>query len=203
MRAAGPMKASVLVLLGLCLLGGAALARPTKQRKPSGRELTQAKQALAGQELIAKKAISVALKGLGPCVFAPVMDYKSTPPLQLHLVQGGKILFTLAPTAADKAWPILRFEGAQFHDVNDDGFEDVVTLTRYMPVSGPRADQAFNQTALYLSEEGKAFTLAAKEVHDALNQEPPSSLGEVLKRLKKLDKQKLASPARVSTGPKP
>ena len=28
-----------------------------------------------------------------------------------------------------------------FKDVNDDGFEDVLTLTRYMPVTGPKADR--------------------------------------------------------------
>ena len=90
-----------------------------------------------------------------------------------------------------------------FKDVNDDGFEDVLTLTRYMPVTGPKADPVFNQAALYLSQGGKSFELAAGELHDTLNQTPPPSLSEVLKRVKRLDKQKLTLPARVSSGPKP
>jgi hypothetical protein len=203
MRAAGPMKASVLFLLGLSLLAVPAQAGAVKQRKPSSRELAQAKQALSGQELLVKKALHVVLKELGPCLFTPAMDYSANPPLRLHLVQDGQLLLTLSPSPADKAWPVLRFEGAVFRDVNDDGFEDVVTLSRYMPVSGPRADQVFNQAALYLNQEGKTFVLASREIHDALNEEPPSSLNEVLKRLKKLDKQQLVLPAQVSTGPKP
>jgi hypothetical protein len=197
------MKAFVPFLLGLCLMGSAAAAGPVKQRKPKGRELSLVKEALQGKEPIAKKTLWVSMKSTGAFFFAPVMDFTTTPVLQLHLVQEGKILHTLAPTPADKSWPILRFEGAVFKDVNDDGFEDVVTLTRYMPVTGPKKDQVFNQAALYLSREGKSFELPPSAVLDALNETPPPSTGEVLKRLKQLDKQKLALPARVSTGPKP
>jgi hypothetical protein len=199
------MKASVPLLLGLCLLASdaeAKAAKPAKQRKPSSRELAMVKEVLAGQELIAKKTFQVALKGAGSCLFAPAMDFKVSPPLQLHLIQDGRILYTLAPSAADKAWPVLRFESVMFHDVNADGFEDVMTLTRYMPVVGPRAGQAFNQVGLYLSHEGKAFEPVAKELHDSLNEEPPASLAEVLKRLKNVDKQKLAVPVQVSATPK-
>lgn len=200
------MKAFVPVLLGLSLLGGAAQARPArpaKQRKPPAKELAKAKELLAGRELVTKKTFQVTLKGAGKCLFAPAMDYKVSPPLQLHLIQGGKLLHTLSSTQADKAWPILRFENVQFQDVNNDGFEDVLTLTRYMPVVGPRAGKAFNQAGVYLSNEGKSFELAPREVHDSLNQEPPSSLGEVVKRLKKIDRQKLTVPVQVSTTPRP
>jgi hypothetical protein len=197
------MKASVPFLLGLCLLGSVAQAAAVKQRKPKGKELALVKAALQGKEPIAKKTLYVATKSTGAFFFAPVMDFASRPPLQLHLVQDGKILHTLAPTPADKSWPVLRFEGVLFKDLNDDGFEDVVTLTRYMPVTGPKADQAFNQAALYLSREGKSFELQAGAVPDALNETPPSSMSELLKQLKKLDKQKLTLPARVSSNPKP
>ena len=190
------------VLLGLCLLAGGAQAKPAKQRKPSGRDMAMVKQVLADRELIPKKTFQVSLKGAGSCLFAPALDYKSSPPLQLHLLQGGRILHTLSPTAADKAWPILRFENVLFEDVNSDGFEDVLTLTRYMPVVGERAGKAFNQVGLYLSNGGKSFEQAPKELHESLNKEPPGSLEEVLKRLKKIDKQKLAVPVQVSATPK-
>jgi hypothetical protein len=205
------MKALVPLLLGLCVLATEAqaakakapkAAKPAKQRKPSGRDLAMVKQVLAGRELVAKKTSQVTLKGAGSCVFAPALDYKVSPPLQLHLIQSGKILHTLSPTAADKAWPILRFENVVFQDVNTDGFEDVLTLTRYMPVVGPRAGKAFNQVGLYLSHEGKSFEPAAKEVHETLNNEPPASLAEVVKRLQKVDKAKLAVPVQVSATPK-
>jgi hypothetical protein len=196
------MRFFVPLFLGLCLLGSTAQAGAVKQRKLKGKELAALTTALGGKEPIAKKTLFVSMKSTGAFFFAPVMDFTARPPLQLHLVQDGKILHTLAPTPADKSWPILRFEGVLFKDVNDDGFEDVVTLTRYMPVTGPKADQVFNQAALYLGHEGKAFELLTGEVLDALNQTPPSSTAEVLKRLKKLDKKKLALPARVSSGPK-
>lgn len=197
------MKAFVPFLLGLCLLGSAAQAGAVKQRKPKGKELALVKQALQGRQPIAKKTLHVSMKGTGAFFFAPVMDFSASPPLQLHLIQNGKILHTLAPAPGDKRWPILRFEGVLFKDVNDDGFEDMVTLTRYMPVTGPQKDQAFNQAALYLSREGKSFELLLGEVHDALNAEPPPSLGEVQKRLKKIEKQKLALPAQSSSGSQP
>jgi hypothetical protein len=199
------MKAFTAVLLGLFLLAGSAhakAAKPAKQRKPSGKDLAMVKQVLTGRELIAKKTFQVTLKGAGACLFAPAMDYKASPPLQLHLIQSGRIVHTLAPSAADKAWPILRFENVMFQDVNADGFEDVLTLTRYMPVVGPRAGKAFNQVGLYLSNEGKAFEPVAKDLHESLNQDPPESLKEVLKRLSKVDKQKLAVPVQVSATPK-
>lgn len=196
------MKAFTPVLLGLCLLAAGAQAKPAKQRKPSKRDMAMVKQVLTDRELIPKKTFQVTLKGAGACVFAPAMDYKSAPPLQLHLLQGGRILHTLAPTAADKAWPVLRFENVMFEDVNSDGFEDVLTLTRYMPVVGPRAGKAFNQVGLYLSNEGKSFEPVAKELHESLNTEPPASLKDVLKQLKKIDKQKLAVPVQISATPK-
>jgi hypothetical protein len=196
------MKAFTSVLLGLCLLAGGAHAKPAKPRKPSGRDLAMVKQVLADRELIAKKTFQVTLKGAGACLFAPAMDYKASPPLQLHLIQSGRILHTLAPTPADKAWPILRFENVMFQDVNADGFEDVLTLTRYMPVVGPKAGKAFNQVGLYLSNQGKSFEPVAKELNDSLNDDPPSSLNEVIKQLKKVDKQKLAVPVQVSATPK-
>lgn len=202
MKAESLMKAFVPVLLGLCLAGGAAQAAAVKQRKPSGKELAALKQTFEGKELIAKKALAVSTKSLGSFFFAPVMDFTSNPPLQLHLIQDQKILATLQPTQADKSWPVLRFEGVLFKDVNEDGTEDVVTLTRYMPVSGPKANQVFTQAALYLGKGDKSFQLVTGEVHTAMNETPPPSLPEVLKRLKKLDKQKLALPARVSTAPK-
>ena len=71
-----------------------------------------------------------------------------------------------------------------------------LTLTRYMPVTGPQKDQPFNQAAVYLSREGKSFELLLGEVHDTLNAEPsPPSMGEALKRLKNLDKKKFVVPA--------
>jgi hypothetical protein len=197
------MRVFVPLFLGLCLLGSTAQAGAVKQRKPTGRELASVKEALGGKELIPKKALFVSMKSTGAFFFAPVMDFTARPPLQLHLVQDKKILATLAPTPADKRWPVLRFEGAAFKDVNDDGIEDVITLTRYMPVTGPKADQVFNQVALYLGREGKSFELLTGPGVDALNETPPKSMPELLKRLKKLDKQKLALPARVSSGPKP
>jgi hypothetical protein len=197
------MKAFVPFLLGLCLLGSAAEAGPVKQRKPKRKELALVKRALQGKQPIAKKTLHVSMKGTGTFFFAPVMDFATSPPLHLHLIQNGKILHTLAPAPGDKRWPILRFEGVLFKDVNDDGFEDVVTLTRYMPVKGPQKDQAFNQAALYLSRQGKSFELLSGEVHDAINAKPPSSLGEVQKRLRKLGKKKLALPAQGSSGAKP
>ncbi|MBN1206190.1 MAG: hypothetical protein JXB05_14830 [Myxococcaceae bacterium] len=197
------MKASVPFLLGMFLVAGVAQAGAVKQRKPSGRELAEVKRVLAGKQPIAKKTLYVATRSTGAFLFAPVMDFTSSPPLQLHLIQDGKILLTLSPSPADKLWPVLRFEGVTFKDVNDDGFEDVVTLTRYMPVTGPKADQVFNQAALYLGREGKSFQLVSGELHDTLNQTPPSSMGEVMKRLKQLDLQKLSAPARVSSGHKP
>jgi hypothetical protein len=196
------MKASTTVLLGLCLLAAGAQAKPAKQRKPSKRDMAMVKQALPGRELMPKKTFQVTLKGAGACVFAPAMDYKASPPLQLHLLQGGRILHTLSPSPADKAWPILRFENVLFEDVNADGFEDVLTLTRYLPVVGPRAGKAFNQVGLYLSHGGKSFEPVAQELHESLNEEPPASLAEVQKRLKKVDKRKLAVPVQVSTTPK-
>ena len=195
------MKAFIPVLLGLCLAGGSAQAAAVKQRKPSGRELSALKETFEGKELIVKKALAVSTKSLGSFLFAPVMDFTSNPPLQLHLIQDQKILTTLQPTPADKSWPVLRFEGVLFKDVNDDGNEDVVTLTRYMPVSGPKANQVFTQGALYLGKGDKSFQLVTGEVLTAINATPPASLPEVLKRLKKLDKQKLAVPAHVSTAP--
>jgi hypothetical protein len=197
------MKVLVPFLLGVCLLGSAAEAGAVKQRKPNGRELAAVKEALQGKEPIPKKTLFVSMKSTGAFFFAPVMDFTSRPPLQLHFIQAGKVFHTLTPTPADKSWPILRFEGVLFKDVNDDGFEDVVTLTRYMPVSGPKADQVFNQAALYLSRQGKSFELLTGSVLDSLNETPPSSMSDVIKRLKKLDGQKLTLPARVSTGPKP
>jgi hypothetical protein len=196
------MRCFVPLILGLCLLGSTAQADAVKQRKPTGRELASLQEALAGKEPIPKKALYVSMKSTGAFFFVPVMDFTARPPLQLHLVQEGKILRTLAPTPADKSWPILRFEGVLFKDVNDDGFEDVITLTRYMPVTGPKADQVFNQAAIYLGREGKNFELLTGEVPEALNATPPPSTAEVLKRLKKLDKQKLTPPAQVSSGPK-
>lgn len=196
------MKALTAVLLGLCLLASGAQAKPAKQRKPSRKDMAMVKQVLVDRELIAKKTFQVTLKGAGACVFAPAMDYKASPPLQLHLIQSGRILHTLAPSAADKTWPVLKFENVMFQDVNADGFEDVLTLTRYMPVIGPRAGKAFNQVGLYLSNEGKSFEPAAKELHESLNGEPPASLNVVLKALKKIDKQKLAVPVQVSATPK-
>jgi len=196
------MRVFVPLFLGLCLLASAAQASAVKQRKPTGRELATLKESLEGKEPIAKKTLFVSMKSTGAFFFVPVMDFSARPPLQLYLVQDGKILHTLAPTPADKSWPILRFEGVLFKDVNEDGFEDVVTLTRYMPVTGPKADQVFNQAALYLGREGKSFELLTGEVLTALNETPPSSMGEVLKQLKKLDKQKLALPAQVSASPK-
>ena len=196
------MKAFTSVLLGLCLLAGGAQAKPAKQRKPSGRDMAMVKQVLTDRQLFPKKTFQVTLKGAGACLFAPAMDYKASPPLQLHLLQDGRILHTLSPTAADKAWPILRFENVMFDDVNSDGFEDVLTLTRYMPVVGERAGKAFNQVGLHLSNEGKSFELAPKDVHESLNTEPPASLKDVLKQLKKFDKKKLAVPVQVSATPK-
>ncbi len=197
------MKAFVPFLLGLCLLGSVAQGA-VKQRKPKGKELALVKQALQGKEPIAKKTLHVSMKGTGAFFFTPVMDFSARPPLQLHLIQNGKILQTLEPAPGDKRWPILRFEGVTFKDVNEDGFEDVVTLTRYMPVTGPQKDQAFNQAALYLSREGKSFELLLGQVHDTLNAEPaPPSMGEALKRLKQLGKQKLVLPAQSSSSPKP
>ncbi|HVG63067.1 MAG TPA: hypothetical protein VNA24_31175 [Hyalangium sp.] len=197
------MKAFVPFLLGLCLLGSAAQAA-VKQRKPKGKELAQVKQALQGKAPVAKKTLHVSMKGTGAFLFAPVMDFSARPPLQLHLIQNGKILQTLAPTPGDKRWPILRFESVTFKDVNDDGYEDVVTLTRYMPVTGPQKDQAFNQAAVYLSRGGKSFELLLGEAHDTLNAEPPPpSMGEALKRLKQLDKKKLALPAQSNAGSTP
>src|SRR5689334_20136995 len=105
------MRFFVPLFLGLCLLGSAAQAGAVKQRKPTGRELATLKEALAGKEPIAKKALYVSMKSTGAFFFAPVMDFTARPPLQLHLVQDGKILHTLASTPADKSWPILRFEG--------------------------------------------------------------------------------------------
>lgn len=186
------MKASVPILLGLCLLGSAAQASAVKQRKPRGKELAMVKQTLPGKKPIAKKMLYVSMKSTGPFLFVPVMDFSESPPFQLHLLQDGKILQTLAPTPGDKRWPILRFEGVLFKDVNGDKLEDMVTLTRYMPVKGPQAHQAFNQAAIYLNREGKSFELQSGEVHDELNATPPRSVSELRKRLKKLDKQKLA-----------
>jgi len=196
------MKAFTAVLLGLGLLTGGAQAKPAKPRKPSSKDMAMVKQVLADRELIAKKTFQVTLKGAGACLFAPAMDYKASPPLQLYLIQSGRIIHTLTPSLADKTWPVLRFENVMFQDVNADGFEDVLTLTRYMPVVGPRAGKAFNQVGLYLSREGKAFEPVAKELHQSLNEDPPESLNEVLKRLKKVDKQKLAAPVQVSATPK-
>lgn len=190
------MKAFVPFLLGLCVLGSAAQAGAVKQRKPKGKELALVKRALQGRAPMPKKTLYVSMKGTGAFFFAPVMDFSAMPPLQLHLIQNGRILQTLAPTPGDKRWPILRFEGVTFRDVNQDGYEDVVTLTRYMTVKGPRKDQPFNQAAVYLSREGKSFELLLGEAHDTLNAAPPpSSMGEALKRLKSLDKKKLALPA--------
>jgi hypothetical protein len=198
------MKAFVPFLLGLCLLGGVAQAGAVKQRKPKGKEMALVKQALQGKEPVAKKTLYVSMKSTGAFFFAPVMDFSARPPLQLHLIKNGKILQTLAPTPGDKRWPILRFEGVTFKDVNEDGHEDVVTLTRYMPVTGPQKDQAFNQAAVYLSREGKSFEPLLGEVHDTLNAEPPPpSMGDALKRLKSLDKKKLVLPAQSSAGSKP
>jgi len=131
-----------------------------------------------------------------------VMDYTANPALQLHLVQDKKILFTFPPSSADKKWPILRFEGAFFKDLNDDGYEDAVTLTRYMPVSGPKANQVFTQATVYLGRGGNSFELLTGEANDTLNETPPPSLAEVQKRLKKLDKRKLAFPSQVSSAAK-
>jgi hypothetical protein len=196
------MKAFVPFLLGLCLLGSAAQAA-VKQRKVKGKELALVKQALQGKEPMAKKTLFVSMKGTGAFFFAPVMDFSTRPPLQLHLIQNGKILQTLAPTPGDQRWPILRFEGVTFKDVNDDGYEDMVTLTRYMPVTGPQKDQAFNQAAIYLSREGKSFELLGDALETLNAEPPPSSMGEVLKRVKELDKKKLALPAKSSVGAKP
>jgi hypothetical protein len=189
------------VLLGLCLLGSMAQAGGLKQRKPSGKELSALKETFAGKELLAKKALSVSTKNTGSFLFAPVMDYTVNPALQLHLVQAQdkKVVFTFPPSPADKKWPILRFEGVLFKDLNDDGYEDVVTLTRYMPVSGPKANQVFTQATVYLGRGINSFELLAGEVNDTLNATPPPSMGEVQKRLKKLDKRKLAFPSQVSS----
>lgn len=195
------MKVCVPVLLGVCLLGSAAEAG--KQRKPSARELAQVKQALPSGQPVVKKTFHVTLKGTGAFFFVPVLDFAAQPPLRVQLIQDGKVLLTLAPTEADKAWPILQFEDVQFKDVNGDGYEDVLTLARYMPGVGPRAGKPFNQAQVYLSQGGKAFEPVAKEVSTALNEPPPPKLAEVLKRLKKVGKAKLTAPAQVSAVPKP
>ncbi|EAU62338.1 hypothetical protein STIAU_1752 [Stigmatella aurantiaca DW4/3-1] len=169
------------------------------------------KQALAGAgEPVAKKTFQVALKGAGSLLFVPVLDFTVQPPLRLHLVQDGKILHTLSSSAADKAWPILQFEDVSFKDVNGDGFEDILTLARYMPGVGPKAGKPFHQAAVYLSRGGKSFEPVAKDVGDALNQPPPSKLPEVLKRLKKISKARLSlpkpappAPTQVSASPSP
>lgn len=196
------MRVFVPLFFGLCLLGGSAQAGAVKQRKPTGRELASVKEALGGKEPVPKKALFVSMKSTGPLFFVPVMDFTAQPPLKLHLVQDKKVLTTLASTPADKRWPVLRFEGVLFKDVNEDGLEDVVTLTKYMPVTGPKADQVFNQAAIYLGREGKAFELLSGPAIDSLNETPPKSMPDLLKQLKKLDKQKLALPARVSSSPK-
>lgn len=193
------MKAFVPMLLGLCLLAGTAQAGALKQRKPSGRDLAVLKEAFAGKELIVKKALSVSSKNSGSYLFAPVMDYTANPALQLHLIQDKKIVFTFPPSAADKQWPILRFEGAFFKDLNDDGYEDMVTLTRYMPVSGPKANQVFTQATVYMGRGGHSFEMLTGEVNTTLNDTPPPSLAEVQKRLKKMDKRKLTIASQVSS----
>jgi hypothetical protein len=203
------MKASVPWLLGVCLLAGAAEAgRP---RKPNAREQAEVKQTLAGAgEPVLKKTVQVGLKGAGNVLFVPVLDFTAQPPLRLHLLQDGKVLHTLAASEADKAWPILQFQDVAFKDVNGDGFEDVLTLARYMPGVGPKAGKPFNQATVYLSRGGKSFEPVAKEVSDGLNQPPPAKLAEVLKRLKKVSKTRLslskpppAAPTQVSTSPSP
>ncbi len=191
------------MLLGVLLLAGASQARPPKPRKAKARELALVKKLLPGRELATKKILHVVLKGAGACLFAPAMDYTVSPPLQLHLIQGGRILFTLSPTPADKAWPILRFEDVLFRDVNGDGYEDVLTLTRYMPVVGPRAGKAFNQTGLYLSDQGKSFELVDSKVLKAINEPAPARLSSVVKELAKMDKRKLAVPSQVSSSSRP
>ncbi|MDC0712290.1 hypothetical protein POL68_27735 [Stigmatella sp. ncwal1] len=203
------MKASVPWLLGVCLLGSAAEAG--KPRKPNAREQAEVKQALSGTgEPVSKKTFQVGLKGAGSLLFVPVLDFTVQPPLRLHLVQDGKILHTLSPSAADKAWPILQFEDVSFKDVNGDGFEDILTLARYMPGVGPKAGKPFRQAAVYLSRGGKSFEPVSKDVSDALNQSPPSKLAEVLKRLKKISKARLnlpktapPAPTQVSASPSP
>jgi hypothetical protein len=55
------------------------------------------KEVLAGKEPIAKKTLYVSTKSTGAFFFAPVMDFTSRPPLQLHLIQDGKLLLTLPP----------------------------------------------------------------------------------------------------------
>jgi hypothetical protein len=203
------MKASVPWLLGVCLLASAAEAG--KPRKPNAREQAEVKQTLAGAgEPVLKKTVQVGLKGAGSVLFVPVLDFTAQPPLRRLLLQDGKVLHTLAASDADKAWPILQFEDVAFKDVNGDGFEDVLTLARYMPGVGPKAGKPFNQVAVYLSRGGKSFEPVAKAVSDGLNQPPPAKLAEVFKRLKKVSKTRLslpkvasAAPAQVSVSPGP
>ncbi|SEU23493.1 hypothetical protein [Stigmatella erecta] len=203
------MKASVPWLVGVCLLAGAAEAG--KPRKPNAREQAEVKQALAGAgEPVLKKTVQVVLKGAGSVLFVPVLDFTAQPPLRLLLLQDGKVLHTLAASEADKAWPILQFQDVAFKDVNGDGFEDVLTLARYMPGVGPKAGKPFHQAAVYLSRGGKSFEPVAKEVSGGLNQPPPAKLAEVLKRLKKISKTRLslprpapAAPTHVSASPAP
>ncbi|WP_225409148.1 hypothetical protein [Stigmatella hybrida] len=203
------MKASVPWLLGVCLLAGAAQAG--KPRKPNAREQAEVKQTLAGAgEPVLKKTVQVVLKGTGSVLFVPVLDFTAQPPLRLHLLQDGKVLHTLAASEADKAWPILQFQDVAFKDVNGDGFEDVLTLARYMPGVGPKAGKPFNQVAVYLSRGGKSFEPLANEVSSGLNQPPPAKLAEVLKRLKKISKTRLSLPktapaaaTHVSASPSP
>lgn len=203
------MKASVPWLLGMCLLAGAAHAG--KPRKPNAREQAEVKQTLAGAgEPVLKKTVQVVLKGAGSVLFVPVLDFTAQPPLRLVLLQDGKVLHTLAASEADKAWPILQFQDVAFKDVNGDGFEDVLTLARYMPGVGPKAGKPFNQAAVYLSRGGKSFEPLAKEVSGGLNQPPPAKLAEVLKRLKKISKTRLSLPktapaaaTHVSASPSP
>ncbi len=148
-------------------------------------DLQNLQSAFPDQRLIANQVFRVNFQGFGSCTFVPlVKSAENRPKLSLNLAKLEQIIYTFPASDAAETWAFFELTAVAFRDVNQDGFEDVITIAQYLTGAGPTGAEPFPVATVYFNDQGKAFQLD-ESLNRQLEQAHTKTIGEVLRALKR------------------
>lgn len=127
-----------------------------------------------GGRLIQDQTFEVELAPLGKVTFASYEPDVSQEPLTdvtFQLQKDGRTILTLEGMYEDNIRAnesFLQVEAVSFPDYNNDGYNDIIIICNYAPVSGPEVGTGYSEARIYSGNAQGSFTLE-RGVTDAAN----------------------------------
>lgn len=117
-------------------------------------------------EQIKEQSFDLTLDGWGDVTFASFMPKDNTyseGDVEFKLLKDSEVIYNFPGVTEDNTRFNQQFSqvaAVSFKDFNDDGRKDVIVIIEYTSISGPSANQSYNEARVYIQQEGaKEFVL--------------------------------------------